>query len=277
MKKIISAIAASLFVACSLPMFSQVEFKIQRMANSEYYSISAIPQVTWDGAKSLVSTAQVTIKVPTGGFEVEAIQNLHTTARWRENGRCNAPKEDPEFDYIYFGLLDIGTAGLKFEKDKEVVLFAIKAAGRCTGNVALVDNKTDKFMGLNSMRVNIGNQMTVLGAGGDAWVGNRDGGVADCFDSALNFVEENKILIYPNPVLGNEVNISFDNKKEGAETAEMLIYDILGRRLYFEKLNVKQGINQKTVDVSMYPVGVYEVEIRGLTFRPMYEQIIRTQ
>ena len=259
------------------PVFSQVEFKIQQMATTEYYTISAFSTIGWAGAENIVSTAQVTIKVPTGGFEIQAVQNLNPLVRWQINGRTNAPAEDPAFDYIYFGLLDFGTRGLKFEKDKEVTLFAFKAGGRCTGEVALVDNKTDKFMGKNSMHVNIGNQMTVLGAGGDAWVGNRDSGKAGCFESSQNHVKANEILIYPNPVLGNEVNYSFENLGSKAVEVEVLLYNTLGQRIYFAKIIAKPGINQEKLDITDWPIGVYQMELRGLGFRPIYQELIRTQ
>ena len=277
MKKIV--IGGFLFgmVSFCQPLFSQVEFKIQQMAKTEYYTLSAFSSVDWAGPQSLVSTAQVTIKVATGGFEILAVQNLNTTARWQVNGRTNAPKEDPEFDYIYFGLTDFGTASLHFEKDKEVTLFAFKAGGRCTGGVALVDNKTDKFMGKNSMHVNIGNQMTVLGAGGDAFVGNRDGGKAGCFESSLNHVVANEILIFPNPVLGNEVEFSFENTGTEDASAQVVLYNIMGQRIYFEKFTAKPGINQRKLDVSEWPIGVYQMEISGLGFRPIYQELIRTQ
>ena len=151
---------------------AQVKFKVERLPDTRFYMVSAVPDVTYKSPMNLVSTAQVTLKVPTGGFEVKNIQQFGT--RWSVNGRANAPRESSEYDYISFGLRELGTAKLSFQKSQPIPLFAFEATGFCgeNGLVELMDNQSDALKTDNELKINAGNQITILGAGGDAWKGN---------------------------------------------------------------------------------------------------------
>lgn len=255
---------------------AQVQFKIERMHNSTYFKISAVPEVDYAAPMNTVATAQVTLKVPTGKFKIPEIVNISPDGQWQLNGRADAPKEAPEFDYLYYGLKNLGSRAFKFSKDKETPLFMLKAGDHCEGKIQLVNNLADPFFGKNSMAANIGNQITILGAGGDAWAGNRDGGECDCFVEPHPEVEAGEIVIYPNPVNGPEVKFGFTKDEKDKTECEVILYDITGRRVYFEKIQPKTGYNEYKLNVSQYPIGIYQMEIRGLKLRSMYQQIVKT-
>ena len=255
---------------------AQIEFKIQHLANSEYYTVSAIPQVDYPAPTNMVSTAQITIKVPTGGFEVAAVQNLYATGRWRINGRCNTPFDGADFDYIYFGLENMGTTAFSFKKGQETILFSFKATGKCTGDVALMDNEKDLFRTPRTMTVNVGNQMTVLGAGGDAYVGNRsDASVAECFENALSEKGAGEIVIFPNPVVGETFTFALSNPNTVATDGSVWLYDMAGRAVFFQQYTFEPGENLKEVRVDDFPVGVYQLAVFGLTKEAMYQTVLK--
>jgi hypothetical protein len=277
MKKIKFTIVAALLLGgfCKKAE-AQVEFKIQRMTNSEYYTVSAIPQVDYPAPTNMLSTAQVTIKVPSGGFEIAEMQNLYATGQWRINGRCNTPSEGANYDYIYFGLENMGTKAYSFKKGQETVLFSFRAGGHCTGEVSLMDNQVDFFRAPNSMHVNVGNQMTILGAGGDAYVGNRDGvSTAECFEDALSQRAAENIVIFPNPVTDNTFAFALTNPNALTTSGSVWLYDMAGRAVYFKEYSFEPGYNQKEISLDNFPVGVYQLTVHGLTVEPMRETVVK--
>ncbi len=130
------------------------------------YIVSLIPDTTWVFPFNIVGTAQVTIKVPTGGFIVGDITNLIDGVSFAKGSRDNSPTEDPNFDYLSFGLSSQGTTRIPFQKGQKVNLFSFKNTGICPGGtLSLMDNLTDPFSPPNSKQTNPGQQMTVSGFG----------------------------------------------------------------------------------------------------------------
>lgn len=273
MKKI--AITAFIIAALQTGIEAQVQYKVERLPNSRYYMVSAISDATYANPMNMVSTAQVTLKVPAGGFKVGAIQPFNT--RWSLNGRVNSPQENPDFDYVNFGLRDLGTSLLSFKKGETIPLFAFEASGGCEGEVALIDNKTDVLTTRNASKINVGNQMTILGAGGDAWKGNVAGvSKADCFEmtAAEKALSKGKLMVMPNPVV-DELTITFvRNEKDGKE-GTISFYDASGKRVLSEKKQFNEGLNEYHFDLSAFTAGAYQMEIEGLHRNRVIEKIVK--
>jgi hypothetical protein len=273
MKKIF--MAACVLAAFQTSVNAQVQYKLERLPNSRYYIVSAIPDVTFSKPMNIVSTAQVTLKVPAGGFKVGSIQPFGT--KWSINGRANAPQENPDFDYINFGLRDMGTALLDFKKGTAIPLFAFEASGTCEGEVALMDNKTDELKANNVEKINVGNQITVLGAGGDAWKGNVVGAAkADCFEMTAieKGMAKGAIVVYPNPVQ-DELTLTFMVAKKDAKESFISLYDAAGRAIFRVKRQFNEGLNEQRFDVSNLAAGTYQVEIEGLSRKNATEKVIK--
>jgi hypothetical protein len=256
---------------------AQVKFKVERLLNTRFYMVSAVPDTTYKNPMNLVSTAQVTLKVPTGGFEVKSIQQFGT--RWAVNGRANAPRENAEFDYISFGLRELGTAKLSFQKSQPIPLFAFEASGFCgeSNLVELMDNKTDALKTDNELKINVGNQITVLGAGGDAWKGNVVGeSKAPCFEMTAieKAASKNRVFIAPNPVT-DEANIVFTGTEQDAHEGTINVYDALGQLVLSAKKTFNQGLNQHTMDMSALQAGSYQLEVLGLKQKRVVEKLIK--
>lgn len=169
---------------------AQVNYKIDYLQETQSFQISMVVHKTWAPPQNITATGQVTIKVPSNDFEIYDVQNLQKDIVWDINSRHNAPDEAREFDYISFGLSTTGTKGLKYVAGTEIPLFTFKNAGSCGGEVALINNLRDAFLPPNSRHANIGNQLTVLGAKGDAYTGNT-GGPATCVPLNSTFVPGN--------------------------------------------------------------------------------------
>ncbi len=164
-------------------------FEINQNEEEEYV-ISLVPDTTWTFPRNIVSTAQITVKVPTGGFEVGEPVNLIDGVVFFRSGRDNSPAEAPGFDYISFSLGTQGTTRITFEKGQKVDLFSFANTGTCPdGVVTLMNNFDDPFYPPNSKQSNAGQQMTVSGFGApDLPVGVSGNGVS-CNPGTTNPVD----------------------------------------------------------------------------------------
>ena len=149
-------------------------------AENGVYTISILSDTTLAFPGNITSTAQIVIKVPTGGFTIDNLTNLISGVVFSDNSRSDAPIEAPEFDYISFGLDTRGTREITYEKGQKVPLFSFTNSGTCTdGAVTLMNNTTDPFLN-NSSNANVNQQITVSGLGSDAEVCVSTINISDC-------------------------------------------------------------------------------------------------
>lgn len=148
---------------------ANVEFNIQE--HDGIVSIAMVPNTTFEGMHAFTSTAQVTVVAPAGKVEISNFQNV--SGNWSNNSTVRAPQENPNFDYFTFGLLNLGTADIAYQANEPTVLFTFENKGACVGTIELMET-SDPFMTPNSQRINVGNQVTLLGAGNrNAWSSNN--------------------------------------------------------------------------------------------------------
>jgi hypothetical protein len=258
---------------------AQVQFKIERMGETNNFMVSAVPSETYSNPMNITSTAQVTLLMPTGEFELDKVVNLYPNANWRLNGRTNAPKENSSYDYIYFGLENLGTNALEFKKGKETPLFLIQSK-QCDGTLHLMDNEKDPFVAPNSRNVNVGNQITILGAGGDAFKGLVAGKQeAACLKKQKSDnLNPTTIRISPNvAVLGTPIKFEFFITDKDNEKGELVIYDANGRSVYLQDIKAKKGYNTIDADVDHLVKGIYYVVLTGVKQFPMSERLVITE
>jgi len=158
------------------PLFShffstaQLEGKIQLLADKTTYQVSIIPSVNWSPPESTSSSAQITLRAPTGTVSITNFQNL--TGIWTPQAPIISPAEAPEFDYLSFNL-SLPMTGLEYVSGVEMVLFTFENDNGCV-EFELIDNQNDPFLPPNSLSINIGHQFTVVasGLGQNAYAGN---------------------------------------------------------------------------------------------------------
>lgn len=185
-QKIYSSVLAILFFLSfnALETIGQVEFRVELLPDNVTYRIYMKPDLTWNPPFNITSSAQVTLKTPTGGFSIANTSALVPGTNWAQNASYVAPNEDPAHDYFSFGMLSLGTTAYSYQAGVEVAIIEFENVGTCTGGVFLME-ANDPFLPPNSQNANVGNQITILGAGsGNAWTANYNAGQANCSGSA---------------------------------------------------------------------------------------------
>lgn len=258
------------FFVAALVGFSasaQVKFKLSYDKVTERYTVSVIPMQNYSHPENITGTGQVTIKVPTNKFDPVDIESHLEGMIWEANSRNNTPSEAPEFDYISFGLIIQGVAYPEYQKDKELPLFSFRNAYGCTGKIWLVDNDTDPFMPPNSQNANIGNTLTILGAGGDAFAGNVNDGQCDCADDGAGTTATDEersfrgFRVFPNPV-SDVANLVIH--WEGKTTDGWLqVLDALGRVVEAQPMTIQDGENHFRIQADQLVPGNYWIRLSG--------------
>ncbi|MFK7937485.1 MAG: gliding motility-associated C-terminal domain-containing protein [Saprospiraceae bacterium] len=156
------------WLSCSA-VSAQIAFELQLLPDNETYQISMTPDTTYVFPFNLTSSGQVTIRVPHGTgdyrFETQDFQTLVAETQWDQNTRIDAPLEAPNWDYVSFGLISLGTDKYDYQTDVEIPIFSFKNGGiACVDSIELI-NLSDPFYPPNSQSANIGNSISILGAG----------------------------------------------------------------------------------------------------------------
>ncbi len=149
---------------------AQLEGKIQLLADKNTYQVSIIPSVNWSPPESTSSSAQITLRAPTGSVSITNFQSQ--TGIWTPQAPIISPAEAPGFDYVSFNL-SLPLTGLDYISGEEMVLFTFENSNGCV-EFELIDNQNDPFLPPNSLSINIGHQFTVVasGLGQNAYAGN---------------------------------------------------------------------------------------------------------
>ncbi|NJN33432.1 MAG: hypothetical protein HC817_03415 [Saprospiraceae bacterium] len=212
MKKFLLFLAFGL-LAVAVQAATPIKYKlVYNFATSRYevYMNSATAFSTHP--QRLISTAQVTLVVPTGGgFVVSGLTGGtgagaggSTTAMVWSDSRFNAPTENPTKDYIFFGYNASANSSISFSipANQDILLFSFQNSGTCpTTAPYLIDNATDPFLPPNSASLNTPNAMTIFGNGlTNAYGGNLSGN-ASCQTVAPATVST---AIAPNPMTANQ-------------------------------------------------------------------------
>jgi len=151
-------------------------------ATDSIFTVSILSDTSFAPPFNITSTAQITLKVPTGGFEITEFTNLINGVVFSPNSRTNSPTEEPTFDYLSIGLDTRGTRNIIYEKGVKIPLFTFKNSGNCGEKpVLLMDNATDPFFPPNSENANVSQQLTISGmgsGGGELCIGSLN--ITDC-------------------------------------------------------------------------------------------------
>jgi len=155
-----------------------IEYSVQLLPDGETYQVNLRSQILYEGMDALTNSAQVTLLVPTGGFELTNLESIN--GQWENNTTVVSPAENPSFDYLIVGLVDNGTGDIPYPEGGEVPLFTFQNNGLCTGAMELME-ADDPFEAPNSQNINAGNEIVIFGYGNEnAWCGNYGEGDAIC-------------------------------------------------------------------------------------------------
>ncbi len=256
---------------------AQVKFKLTQLADGKTYQVSLIPEVTFQSPLNTTSTAQVTLKAPTRGLEVDQIFNLQPDVVWEPNSLTEQPAESPDYDYVSFGLVSQGTKNIVYEAGVEVPLFAFTNFLECQGEISLIDNLNDPFSPPNSKLVNVGNQITILGAQGDAYEGNVTESSVVCGANLTDVENIDHTIInlnlFPNPAQ-DYISLDF-NWDRKSETIDLTVLSLNGKVVAEKELTIHTGKNQAKIDLQHLAQGNYFVQVNGEDWKIISDQFIK--
>lgn len=141
---------------------AQVKFRVGLLPDQVTYEVYLRPDTTWVAPFNSTVSSQLTLRVPTGGFNPTNLSSKK--GNWTKSVQVVAPDEAPDYDYISFSLV-APTNDIAYQKNTEVLLFTFRNSGTCTGALVFIDNVNDPFLPPNSRNVNVGNLISVAGAG----------------------------------------------------------------------------------------------------------------
>lgn len=142
------------------PVGCQVEYQITHQ-NDGKYVVSLIPEDNYPVPANQTNGARFTLKVPTGGFQIENLTSLVNGVDFSLGARYDAPAEDSDFDYINVNLASAGTQAIIYEQDQRTDLFSFENTATCVqDSVGLMDNENDPYASANS---EVGQELLLTG------------------------------------------------------------------------------------------------------------------
>ena len=85
-------LASTLFLFFTqLHLNAQVQFMLDADPKTKIYVVSMLPNITWEYPQNRTATAQITIKAPTGAFDLKDFTSLTPGVEWDMNSRVDSP------------------------------------------------------------------------------------------------------------------------------------------------------------------------------------------
>ncbi len=140
-----------------------VTYEVEKLAG-DIFQVSIISDTTWNFPLNQTSSAQVVLKVPTGGFVVGSLTSLQ--GDWAVGSVDISPVEEPTSDYISFQLAN-PTALNVFQAGVKTPIFSFTNSGSCQGGQVVLMPNNDPFLPPNSANSNVSQYIAPLGSQGD--------------------------------------------------------------------------------------------------------------
>lgn len=258
-------------LGCSFISSAQLYTKLQWMPDDNHWGIFVKVDSSIQPTRDiLLGSGQLTVVVPTG-FEIGEMKSY--MGSWVENARANAPIENPEKDYVSFGI-QLSEAITQLGTNPEVLILTFNEAnGNCPASLNLID-KDDPFVATspNSLNTNPGNDLQMIDLGNarsiyryeenydkDSWNCNVEENVV----TSLTDLENKSIInVFPNPF--KEV-LTFELLHKNKNTnLELTIQDNIGKIVHRQLLTDSSlKINMEVVP-ALYIYQIVDLDSRAL-------------
>ena len=234
--KLIAAFAC-LSLCTSTISFAQLYTKLQWMPAENHWGIFVKADSSIQPTRDiLLGSGQLTVVVPTGFQIGEMTSHMGS---WIENARANTPIEQPEKDYISFGV-QLSEAVPQLGTSEEALILTFSAAeGDCPTSLNLIEDD-DPFMvtSPNSLNTNPGNDLQMIDIGNGVSIYRYKGNYAEdswnCnanITTSLRGVEKkHTIKVYPNP-FEETINIELLDKTS-RPNLQVTIQDTIGKTVH---------------------------------------------
>lgn len=261
MNNLTKSTVIALLVGATLTAKAQVKFKITRKDDLKTYVVSMLPEQTLKGAKNIIGTAQVTLRVKSDKeFILNNLKSSNSDADWQTGAAMKSPDGASDYDYVSINLKSVGSKAFTFIEGQEVELFSFQNAGeQLDASVELIDNQNDELIKARGSEFNVRNHISVLGYGHrNAYSGNAV--------SLLNPEDIAKKLriqkVFPNPAV-ETTTVVWENLLD--ETAGDLFLTVIDSRSSRELLRkkVKMGAGEFSINLSLEDIteGSYLIHI----------------
>lgn len=216
-------------------IFAQINFTIEQQEDGVTYVVKLKPEKSFPSPMNITNTAQISLVVATGGFQPSNIQSFK--GNWQNNNNIISPVSNPKKDYLIFNLVG-HIKDLDYVEGEEVPIFSFQNTGKDTGMPRFVGKNDVKLF--KSKKLNIGNQISVLGAG----FVNAYSGTYDVVEEGPE--EEDTHILYGNEIFGN-FNLDLNVKKEGMMLEWLADNKSKTKRFVIEKS--MDGVNFEAIKV----------------------------
>lgn len=259
MKNIIMAMSALLL---STIASAQVKFNLSYAEATRVYTVSVIPDVTWESPKNLVSSAQIVLRVDADKDFIPGITSLVNGLTWADNAYIERPAGATDYTFVCISLVNGPTNHINLVAGQETPLFSFVNTGNgCAGKISLVANADPMVQAVRGAGFNVTQHLAVLGARGNAVAGIENSEV-DCSLSTGTHESEGKMIdevkISPVPA-DKSVTIQWTLLSEQLNLRQMVIYDAQSREIYRGSISAGKGTHTQTVPVEHWQAGMYRV------------------
>lgn len=238
---------------------AQVRLNLSLLPDQQTYLVSMVPDVSWPTPQNMVGGAQICLQMPAGKpFLAGQIKSLIPGTTWTDNAYLEKATATADYQYVCFSLSEMGTKAIPFSEGVETPLFSFKnLEPGCVGVLELVENNNPVTQSVVAKdRVNITQNMTVLGARGNAYTGLMNSRV-DC--TLISTTDERPIVsrlrVFPVPAT-DVLQVAWENS-ESSKISKLQVADMLGRQMALENTSELAGEQQLRLDVAGYPTGLY--------------------
>lgn len=260
MKNFKKVIIGGLFTILGLTANAQVKLNLSLLSDHKTYMVSLIPEQSWAPPMNMIGSIQIVVKAPVGvPFSAGNITSLVNGLSWSDNSYVDHPASSPDFNFICFVLNERGTKLIPLNAGEETPLFTFVNANQdCVGTMELIDNNDPLVQAVvNNDHLNITQNITVLGARGNAYSGLANSST-DCSETVTAVNEGlsiSRLSLFPVPTK-DVLQINWENTAEN-KNCQLRISDMNGKVINIIEIAEMVGPQSLKLNVSSYPTGVY--------------------
>ncbi|MBX2926219.1 MAG: hypothetical protein KF852_00160 [Saprospiraceae bacterium] len=254
------ALWLALSAACAPALQAQVKFNLSLLPDNRTYLVSVLPETTWPVPFNMVGSVQIVIKKAADRpFMAGELTSLVPNVTWWDNTYVESPESAPEHDFVCIVMRERGVKDIVFNAWVETPLFTfVNLFPNCAGPLELVENDDPMVQAVvNVDRINITQNMSVLGAQGNAFSGVLNG-TADC--TVATSVDDpespvRNLRVFPVPA-DLRLQVFWENTP-GMEVDKLIVSNAAGQVLAVRKVAAMSGEQNIELDIKDLPAGVY--------------------
>ena len=241
---------------------AQVKFNLTYQEATQVYTLSIIPEASWEYPKNMINSAQIVLRVEATADFVPGITSLVPGLVWADNAYIEQSPSAPDYTFVCIALVNGPTAAIQLVEGQEVPLFSFVNTGLgCAGPITMLANDDPMVQAVRADHFNITQHLAVLGNRGNAFNGFENSrvtcaAVSGVDESSAKIIDEVKVS--PTPA-DETVAIQWTLLTEQPGLRQMVICDARGREVFREKISDGQGQHTLNINVADWSAGLYRL------------------